>query len=63
MESELRLISFLLGNKLCFLLNPRTERVVSEPRASNRKMVEYECLVGGHVEKVRTASMGMRSVG
>ena len=38
---------------LLFLLDPRTQRVVSEPRASNTKMVEYECLCGGHVEKVR----------
>ena len=28
---------------------------MSEPRASNTKMVEYECMVGGHVEKVSTA--------
>lgn len=38
---------------LLFLLDPRTMRVVSEPRASNTKMVSYECLCGGHVEKVR----------
>lgn len=38
---------------MLFLLDPRTMRVVSEPRASNTKMVEYECLCGGHVEKVR----------
>lgn len=37
---------------LLFLLDARTMRVVSEPRASNTKMVEYECLCGGHVEKV-----------
>ena len=37
---------------LLFLLDPRTTRVVSEPRASNTKMVEYECLCGGHVEKL-----------
>ena len=37
---------------MLFLLDPRTMRVVSEPRASNVKMVEYECLCGGHVEKV-----------
>ncbi|PKI85876.1 hypothetical protein MVES1_000379 [Malassezia vespertilionis] len=34
-----------------FLLDNRTMRVVSEPRASNTKMVEYECMCGGHVEK------------
>lgn len=37
---------------LLFLLDPRTMRVVSEPRASNTKMVEYECMCGGHVEKL-----------
>ncbi|KDN41880.1 putative siderophore biosynthesis protein [Tilletiaria anomala UBC 951] len=37
---------------LCFLLDPQTQLVVSEPRASNTKMVEYECMVGGHVEKL-----------
>jgi len=37
---------------MLFLLDPRTMRVVSEPRASNTKMVEYECLCGGHVEKL-----------
>ncbi|WFD18133.1 hypothetical protein MCAP1_000345 [Malassezia caprae] len=37
---------------LLFFLDPRTTRVVSEPRASNTKMVEYECLCGGHVEKL-----------
>lgn len=37
---------------LLFLLDPRTMRVVSEPRASNTKMVDYECMCGGHVEKL-----------
>lgn len=37
---------------LLFLLDPRTMKVVSEPRASNTKMVEYECMCGGHVEKL-----------
>ncbi|KAK0527481.1 hypothetical protein OC842_004856 [Tilletia horrida] len=37
---------------LIFLLDPRTDRAVSEPRASNAKMVNYECLNGGHVEKL-----------
>ncbi|CAD6888613.1 unnamed protein product [Tilletia caries] len=36
---------------MIFLLDPRTDRAVSEPRASNAKMVNYECLNGGHVEK------------
>lgn len=37
---------------LAFLLNPRAERCLSEPRASNTKMVGYECLVGGQVERL-----------
>ncbi|WFD42277.1 hypothetical protein MPSI1_000918 [Malassezia psittaci] len=37
---------------LLFLLDPRTKLVVSEPRASNAKMVGYECMCGGHVEKL-----------
>ncbi|KAL9932287.1 hypothetical protein V8E36_008766 [Tilletia maclaganii] len=37
---------------MLFLLDPRTDRAVSEPRASNAKMVNYECLNGGHVEKL-----------
>ncbi|KAK0550708.1 hypothetical protein OC846_003565 [Tilletia horrida] len=37
---------------LIFLLDPRTDRAVSEPRASNAKMVQYECMNGGHVEKL-----------
>ncbi|EPQ31978.1 uncharacterized protein PFL1_00176 [Pseudozyma flocculosa PF-1] len=36
---------------LMFLLDPQTDLCVSEPRLSNTKMVEYECMVGGHVEK------------
>lgn len=37
---------------LLFLLDARTMRVVSEPRASNTKMVEYECMCGGHVDRL-----------
>ncbi|PWN50028.1 hypothetical protein IE53DRAFT_362696 [Violaceomyces palustris] len=37
---------------LMFLLDPNTELVLSEPRASNTKMVNYECMCGGHVEKL-----------
>ncbi|KAE8212475.1 hypothetical protein CF327_g3913 [Tilletia walkeri] len=37
---------------MIFLLDSRTDRAVSEPRASNAKMVNYECLNGGHVEKL-----------
>lgn len=37
---------------LLFLLDPRTEKVVLEPRASNTKMIDYAIMCGGHVEKV-----------
>ncbi|SNX81345.1 uncharacterized protein MEPE_00050 [Melanopsichium pennsylvanicum] len=36
---------------LMFLLDPSTKQGVSEPRLSNTKMVEYEQMVGGNVEK------------
>ncbi|KAN0066329.1 hypothetical protein ACQY0O_000423 [Thecaphora frezii] len=36
---------------LLFLMDPQTQLVVSEPRLSNTKMVNYECMCGGHVEK------------
>lgn len=37
---------------LMFLLDPSTTLCVSEPRLSNSKMVAYEEMVGGHVEKI-----------
>lgn len=37
---------------MMFLLDPNTKQCVSEPRLSNTKMVEYEMMVGGNVEKV-----------
>ncbi|PWN90233.1 hypothetical protein FA10DRAFT_301505 [Acaromyces ingoldii] len=37
---------------LLFLLDPRTEKVVLEPRASNTKMIDYAIMCGGHVEKL-----------
>ncbi|CAO1618866.1 unnamed protein product [Parajaminaea phylloscopi] len=37
--------------QMMYLLEPRCELVVSEPRATNRKMVAYECECGGQVEK------------
>lgn len=36
---------------LMFLLDPSTSQCVSEPRLSNTKMVQYEMMVGGNVEK------------
>ena len=36
---------------LMFLLDPSTQQCVSEPRLSNTKMVQYEMMVGGNVEK------------
>ncbi|CDS02207.1 uncharacterized protein SPSC_02269 [Sporisorium scitamineum] len=36
---------------LMFLLDPSTGQCVSEPRLSNTKMVQYETMVGGNVEK------------
>lgn len=36
---------------LMFLLDPSTMQCVSEPRLSNTKMVQYEAMVGGNVEK------------
>ncbi|CBQ67423.1 conserved hypothetical protein [Sporisorium reilianum SRZ2] len=36
---------------LMFLLDPSTTQGVSEPRLSNTKMVQYETMVGGNVEK------------
>ncbi len=36
---------------LMFLLDPSTTQCVSEPRLSNTKMVQYEMMVGGNVEK------------
>lgn len=43
---------------MMFLLQPRCELVVSEPRASNQLMIDYECLCGGQVEKVRRQTVG-----
>lgn len=37
---------------LMFLLDPSTKQCVSEPRLSNTKMVQYEMMVGGNVEKM-----------
>ncbi|UZJ51290.1 hypothetical protein CBS101457_000610 [Exobasidium rhododendri] len=37
---------------MLFLLDPRTERVLLEPRASNYKMINYAQMCGGHVEKL-----------
>lgn len=37
--------------QLMFLLDPSTTQCVSEPRLSNTKMVQYEMMVGGNVEK------------
>ena len=37
---------------LIFVLDARTHRVLLEPRASNRKMINYAQMCGGHVEKV-----------
>lgn len=37
---------------MLFCLDPRTERVVLEPRASNAKMINYVTMCGAHVEKV-----------
>lgn len=36
---------------LMFLLDPSTTQCVSEPRLSNTKMIQYEMMVGGNVEK------------
>ncbi|SPO20550.1 uncharacterized protein UTRI_00026 [Ustilago trichophora] len=36
---------------LMYLLDPSTSLCVSEPRLSNTKMVQYEMMVGGNVEK------------
>ncbi|GAC96600.1 aerobactin siderophore biosynthesis protein iucB [Pseudozyma hubeiensis SY62] len=36
---------------LMFLLDPSTTQCVSEPRLTNTKMVQYEMMVGGNVEK------------
>lgn len=36
---------------MMFLLDPSTRQCVSEPRLSNTKMVQYEQMVGGNVEK------------
>ncbi|SPO19640.1 uncharacterized protein UTRI_00026_B [Ustilago trichophora] len=36
---------------LMYLLDPSTNLCVSEPRLSNTKMVQYEMMVGGNVEK------------
>lgn len=37
---------------MMFLLEPRCDLVVSEPRSSNTKMIDYECETGGQIEKV-----------
>lgn len=37
---------------LMFLLDPSTRQCVSEPRLSNTKMVQYEMMVGGNVDKL-----------
>lgn len=37
---------------LMFLLDPSTTQCVSEPRLSNTKMVQYEMMVGGNVDKM-----------
>jgi hypothetical protein len=37
---------------MLFTLDPRTQRVILEPRASNQKMISYTTMCGGHVEKL-----------
>lgn len=37
--------------QMMFLVEPRCQLVVSEPLASNTKMIDYECECGGQVEK------------
>jgi len=37
---------------MVFLLDPRTNTVLAEPRASNARVVEYICSLGGHVHSL-----------